>query len=167
MRAISLWQPWASAVARDAKRIETRHWSTSYRGPIAIHAAQRRVIGELIHYSCYWNWQGVFYDLLHEKHDLKLWKVLPFGAIVAVANLTDCRPTESFTIGELDTPRRPEGESTDLFNWTERQMGDYEIGRFGWVLSDIRPLSVPVPFSGNRKFFSVPDDLIRGFLKNS
>jgi hypothetical protein len=93
MRAISLHQPWASAVALGAKTIETRHWPTDYRGPIAIHAAKRRVLGELIHYSCCWNWQGVFYHLLHDKHDVKLWEALPFGVIVATANLVDCRPT--------------------------------------------------------------------------
>ena len=34
MKAISLWQPWASAVSVGSKRIETRHWSTNHRGPI-------------------------------------------------------------------------------------------------------------------------------------
>lgn len=28
MRALSLWQPWASAIAAGAKKIETRGWST-------------------------------------------------------------------------------------------------------------------------------------------
>lgn len=41
MRAISLWQPWASLVVLGAKKIETRHWSTNYRGPLLIHAAKR------------------------------------------------------------------------------------------------------------------------------
>ena len=41
MRAISLWQPWATAIAVGVKQIETRHWKTDYRGPIAIHAAKR------------------------------------------------------------------------------------------------------------------------------
>ena len=61
MRAISLWQPWASVVALGSKRIETRHWSTGHRGPLAIHAAKRRVRGELIHYGSIWQWQGAFY----------------------------------------------------------------------------------------------------------
>uniref|UniRef100_A0A6M3J354 ASCH domain-containing protein n=1 Tax=viral metagenome TaxID=1070528 RepID=A0A6M3J354_9ZZZZ len=33
MKAISLWQPWASAMALGWKKIETRSWGTSYRGP--------------------------------------------------------------------------------------------------------------------------------------
>lgn len=38
MKALSLWQPWASLVALGEKRIETREWSTRYRGELAIHA---------------------------------------------------------------------------------------------------------------------------------
>ena len=58
MKAISLWQPWASAVARRAKFNETRHWATSYRGTLAIHAAKRFPLGEMIYYSCCYNWRG-------------------------------------------------------------------------------------------------------------
>lgn len=39
MKALTLHQPWASLVACGVKTIETRSWSTSYRGPLAIHAA--------------------------------------------------------------------------------------------------------------------------------
>lgn len=53
---ISLWQPWASALAIRSKRNETRSWATSYRGPIAIHAAKRAPVGEMLHLSCCWNW---------------------------------------------------------------------------------------------------------------
>src|SRR3989339_577320 len=40
MKAISLWQPWASLCAVGAKLYETRSWSTSYRGPLLICAAK-------------------------------------------------------------------------------------------------------------------------------
>src|SRR5690348_441422 len=40
MKAITLTQPWATLVAVGEKRIETRSWSTSYRGLLAIHAAK-------------------------------------------------------------------------------------------------------------------------------
>ena len=45
MKALTLWQPWASLVALGVKTIETRSWSTTYRGPLAIHAAKRVVYG--------------------------------------------------------------------------------------------------------------------------
>jgi len=41
MKAISLWQPWATLISIGAKRIETRSWETLYRGSIVIHAAKR------------------------------------------------------------------------------------------------------------------------------
>lgn len=41
MKAISLWQPWASLVAVGAKKIETRSWATKYRGSLAIHATKK------------------------------------------------------------------------------------------------------------------------------
>jgi hypothetical protein len=161
MRAISLWQPWASAVALGSKRIETRHWPTAYRGPLAIHAAKRRVLGELIHYGAHWNWQGALYGLGSSLGGKTFDEVLPFGAIVAVATLADCRPSESFTVGELDTPRVPEGEHGHLYQWTERQMGNFELGRFGWVLADVKLLPAPIPFVGRQGFFNVPDSLLK------
>jgi len=41
MKAWSLWQPWASLVYDERKKIETRHWELFHRGPLAIHAAKR------------------------------------------------------------------------------------------------------------------------------
>lgn len=40
MKGITLWQPWASAIACGVKTHETRSWKTRFRGPIAIHAAK-------------------------------------------------------------------------------------------------------------------------------
>lgn len=47
LRALSLWQPWASetylvnpATGRPYKSIETRSYPTKYRGPLGIHAAK-------------------------------------------------------------------------------------------------------------------------------
>lgn len=34
MKALTLWQPWASLVALSEKTIETRCWSTKYRGEL-------------------------------------------------------------------------------------------------------------------------------------
>ncbi len=41
MKAITLHQPWASLVAQGIKTIETKSWSTHYRGRLAIHASKR------------------------------------------------------------------------------------------------------------------------------
>jgi len=42
LKAITIWQPWASLIAIGEKQYETRSWKTDYRGPIAIHAAAKR-----------------------------------------------------------------------------------------------------------------------------
>lgn len=39
MRMLSGHQPWPTFIGLGVKRIETRGWSTGFRGPIAIHAA--------------------------------------------------------------------------------------------------------------------------------
>ncbi|NLE60710.1 MAG: ASCH domain-containing protein, partial [Planctomycetes bacterium] len=41
MKALSLWEPWASLMRCGAKTIETRSWYTSYRGPLLICGAKR------------------------------------------------------------------------------------------------------------------------------
>lgn len=38
MKAISIQQPWAELIVRGIKDIENRTWTTTYRGPLAIHA---------------------------------------------------------------------------------------------------------------------------------
>lgn len=40
MKALTLHQPWASLVALGVKTIETRSWSTKYRGQLVIHAGR-------------------------------------------------------------------------------------------------------------------------------
>lgn len=40
MKAISLMQPWPWLILHAGKDIENRQWTTSYRGPIALHASR-------------------------------------------------------------------------------------------------------------------------------
>lgn len=134
MRCISLWQPWASAVALGLKRIETRHWSTNYTGKLAIHAAKR--------------WTGDERDtaaMFAGLYDLRL-AAPPLGAIVATARLVRCDRSE-------DILRRGIGEMEEAF-------GNYGRGRFGWILDDIVMLEESVPFRGMQGLFDVPDDLL-------
>ena len=164
MRAISLWQPWATAIALGAKRIETRSWPTNHRGAVAIHAAKRCRKGELLHFQCCWNWQGALG--LPGFGKARLLEMLPFGAIVAVCDLVTCSPIESFTLEEIRTERLPPKGSFDgyehNYKWTEEQLGDFSSGRFGWVLANVRPLSEPLPYCGSQGFFHVDDDLLNG-----
>ena len=82
MKALSLTQPWATLVASGRKQVETRSWTTSYRGPLLIHAAKGfPVYAREFALIVYGNPAVLPY--------------LPLGAIVARAYLLDVRRTES------------------------------------------------------------------------
>lgn len=131
MKALTLTQPWAQLVALGHKSIETRSWSTKYRGPLAIHAArgfpraarelaaEERAIGRL-------------------SRDR-----LPLGGIVAIAWLVDVKRVE-------------EAQPTPL----ERHLGDYSPGRYAWILDRdrLRVLAAPLEWTGRLGLWDVPDD---------
>jgi hypothetical protein len=140
MKALSVWQPWASLIAIGAKRIETRGWSTAYRGPLAIHAAKRMTVGNsdfALSNLCQPVW-----------HAAGLTWPFPLGAIVAVARLAICVPVEA--VGEL-APR-------------ERTFGDYRPGRFAFVLTDIRRIEPAIPWRGAKGLFDMPDSALASAL---
>ena len=83
MKAITIWQPWASLLACGGKRFETRSWATSYRGPIAIHAAKKDVFDALALIP-------VPVALEMKKLIGAEWKDLPTGAVIATATLIGC-----------------------------------------------------------------------------
>ena len=135
MRAISLWQPWATAIAVGVKRVETRHWPTNHTGPLAIHAAKHWTISERRYTATareLWSLGGI---------------PLSFGAIVATCTLMGCRRTEDVEL---------------QLSEIERFYGNYAPGRFAWFLTDIVALSEPIPFKGHQGFFNVPDELLNG-----
>ncbi|MGW3563568.1 hypothetical protein ACWDSL_06645 [Streptomyces sp. NPDC000941] len=40
IRALTIRQPWAAAIAHADKRVEKRVWPTAYRGPVLFHSAK-------------------------------------------------------------------------------------------------------------------------------
>lgn len=157
MKALSVYQPTAAAIALAAKRLETRPWKASHRGTIAIHAAKLWNWRMSAATSSSWTWCSILHPLgirMGGKVDLD--NALAFGAIVAVANLVDCRPADSFTVAELDTPRSwPDVEGAVYPSWSERMLGDFSIGRFVFVLDDIRPLPDPILLRGRQRIFNL------------
>lgn len=154
MPALTLTQPYASLIAIGAKHIETRSWYTNYRGPLAIHAAQglgpvggERELQRLCQREPFW--MALRDILMPPGRMLYAADALPRGAIVAVAELYDCRPTIEARDGKLGWS----GYLDNRLNYwdltdQERAFGDYSPGRYAWLLANIRALPEPIPAKG-------------------
>jgi hypothetical protein len=158
MKAITLHQPWASLVAVGAKRIETRAWSTSYRGPLAIHAGKAPASGN---FRAWRRMREPFAGPLRAAGyvnsrghvDLAL---LPRGCIVATCTLVDvcvtCAVPRSDDVGYAQ-PIIENGVPTAQITPVqepERSYGDHTPGRWAWLLADVRPVVPPVPARGRQ-----------------
>jgi hypothetical protein len=118
IKAITLHQPWASLVGKY-KHYETRGKATNYRGKIAIHAAIRQKTTDY---------------QVNELSDLLVGEEIPFGSVIAIAQLTDCiKMTEEFISQQSET---------------ELRCGLWEVGRYAWKLENVEILDEPIPARG-------------------
>lgn len=131
MKAISLWQPWASAMAAGVKRNETRSWSTDYRGELLICSAKRMPSREEL--------------AAMDVETYKAAMAMPYGFGLCVVDLLRCVRTERVEY------YRPLSEA-------ERSLGDYTPGRFAWITDNCRKLRNPVPIRGRQGLFSLTPD---------
>lgn len=134
--AITVRQPWAWAIAAGHKPVENRSWTTSHRGPLAIHAgktldpAAERFISARLDPDLplppkWWLQPGT----------------LPAGAIVALADLT------GFCARRMGGAR-------------ECACGSWAMaGAVHWRLARVRPLAEPVPCRGAQGLWTVPADV--------
>ena len=134
MKALSLTQPWASLVACGAKRIETRSWSTAYRGPLAIHAAKAfpRDCRETAEFDFHFRRFLIEAGYVHRFGGIDV-STLERGAIVATCRVVRCARTELIVSQISDQ---------------ERAFGDYSSGRWAWLLNDIVRLPEPITARG-------------------
>jgi len=147
MRAITLTQPWATLVAIGAKKIESRSWSTSYRGPLAIHAAKGWT-KEVVRLAFVEPFKTVL-----DNAGYKLFSSLPRGAVVATCELVFVREitarqyTLDKTLGWKWTG--PDGTYSFELDDQERAFGDYGPSRYAWMLHNIQALAEPIPAKGS------------------
>lgn len=149
MIAISLWQPWATALLLEfpdgvaLKPDETRHWDLPARCvgvPVAIHAAQREDKATRL------GWEKVIemhHDLFREA-GFPTYFDLPRGAVIGVVRF-------SAGLDALAAKRR--------LVRGQHLLGDYDRGRFAWPTTQRLLLKTPIPTVGRQGFFKVPVDL--------
>jgi hypothetical protein len=134
MKAISLYEPWATLIALGEKRYETRSWSTTYRGPLLICASKRRLpiyqypkIGKI--------------QLALNKVNLLL-ENLNWGRAVCWVDLTEVYQTEQVFLEPMGT---------------EQYFGDFSSERFAWKLENVRRFKAPPVVKGRQGLFSIDD----------
>lgn len=158
MKAITLQQPWASLMAIDAKRIETRGRRISYRGELAIHAGKVWTVDQAVLCA-----REPFLSVLGSQGLLSGGPAtMPFGAIVAVVNLVDVMPTDWFFVDG-----KPVVASYEVMTGAkvvpaqhECAFGNYDTGRYGWATNTLRRLAHPVPCRGTQATpFDLPPDV--------
>ncbi len=136
MKAITLWQPWATLIALGAKPTETRRWATTYRGRLAIHAAKSgpREIVKIAR-------SEPFKSTLADAGYLTF-SSLPRSAVLCVVTLEDCVPTEQY---------KPK-------SFLESTFGDFSLHRFVWILRDVEVLHKPILARGAQGLWDWDED---------
>jgi hypothetical protein len=145
VKALTLHQPWASAIALGLKLVETRGWATAYRGPLAIHA------GKLPSHS--YEWDRLFRDLpefraAFERAYPQGWFSLPEMRVVAVADLAGLS-------------RTPISADDDVL---EYRLGDYSPGRWFWRLQNVGRVEGARAIPGKQGLWEIADDLVLPFI---
>lgn len=125
MKALTLWQPWASLIAWGEKQYETRSWPTPYRGLLAIHAGLNDDTQELLRLNSFY--REAFF------RGRRLSTPVPKGAVLCLVNLVDCVPTAGLSITQK-----------------EQNFGDYSSGRFAWKLELVEVFPAPIPAKGKQ-----------------
>lgn len=153
MKALSLWQIYATLIDIDAKRYETRSWSTDYRGPLVIHAAKslEGIRDFKIEFDQIYMWGKRLDSYPLVKYALpairssgrfpspfKL-EMLPLGCALCVVDLVDCIPTEKIR---------------NSLTEQERAFGNYNDDRFAWKLANVRSFREPSPMKGAQGLFN-------------
>jgi hypothetical protein len=169
MKAITIYQPWASLFVTPvktiggpeimAKRFETRGKNTNYRGEIAIHAAVKPVRDALY---------GVKPNVIHamgrafgvpEERGyggiIDRLENLPRGKIIGIAELVDSREMldgacvglpGAICIDQINQYWSPNWQAES----DEFLFGDWRPGRYAWEMRHVKRFDRPVPARGKQ-----------------
>jgi hypothetical protein len=126
MKAISIWQPWASLIISGRKSIETRSWPCV---PMPFVASALRAATKAIGRQQRLAMAEEAFRLHYDAAELPPLDELPMGCILGTVIIEGCRSVDSEMLQDLDLQE-------SAFGW-------YEPGRFAWELKDPRPLATP------------------------
>lgn len=147
MKALSLWQPWATLLVKGWKRTETRSWGTPERGWIAIAAtATLPPEGRRALEDC--SFQEALFHCVNNPGLGVGPDDLPYGAILGIAKIGGCRQMTEERIA-LRREHEP----------MEYAFGDYRPGRFEWHIERAHIFAEPIPCKGRQKLWTVKGEV--------
>jgi hypothetical protein len=122
IKVLTIREPFATLIKNKIKYIETRSWKTNYRGELYIQAGIAKIRKEVRERK---GLSKLYFD-----------NNLNYGYIICKCNLIDCiYMTQEFI------------EQERINNPNNFIAGNYEVGRYAWVLSDVEPIS-PIKVKG-------------------
>lgn len=133
--ALTLYQPWASLMALGLKRIETRSWSTTHRGLLAIHSSrtfhksQREFARSDIVQA------ALAAASVDPEDALLAW---PRGVVLCTVELLDVFSTDRIVVPQIE------------LGHPEIDFGDFSPGRFAWNTFSVHRFQRPVYAVGQR-----------------
>ena len=130
MKVLSIKEPYATLIYKQLKHIETRSWKTSYRGKLYIHASLTKSTKEL--------------EACPKVKNYYREEELNYGCIICSCNLVDCVYMDEDYVKKIK-------------NTSEYDMGIFEIGRYGWILEDIKPLENKIKAKGKLNIWEYKD----------
>lgn len=156
MMALTIHEPWASAIVYGHKRVENRSW------------INRNMIGErfAIHTSMYYTVadsqaapfvaERLRFHVHHADPSLRYWNEAMEAMVDAARGVRQPKFHRSAVIGVAT-----------VSEWIGGPHRAIEIGQRDWfkgpnaaVLDDVRPVYPPVRISGRQRFWKLPVDLV-------
>jgi len=139
LQALTLWQPWASAIMAGAKRVENRPWAPRQlldRAPqplwVALHASPRLQV------EPWTSWE----DLAH------LWPTCP-------------GPAGPWPTGFLGLVRFDRAQALEAA--PELEADPWASGPLCWTVGRVLELPAPIPAKGHQRLWTVPAELVPTF----
>ena len=164
MKALTLWEPYASLIACGHKTVETRSWAPPrdlVGKRIGIHAAKREVRDGDIDAE-----MAERLDVDWPEWQQAVFAGLPYGCFLATAKLADVRQvTHLSRDGVVHYVSPPfhfdpdQGVSYDRASTMQADpYGNYSMDRILWVLEDVQKLIQPIPVRGRQGLWTLPDE---------
>lgn len=153
MKALTIYQPWASLIMMGAKPFEFRGWDYTTRQPglmgqrIVIHASTRPIQSAEIH------------DMLMaiEADESSLVEAIARPLLIRLRDAYKGKGVLEMSAGLGTAILGKPMSTTEMYKGTKYADSDrLDHSKFGWPLTDVQPFKAPVLIKGAQGFWNWP-----------